>query len=112
MIVERTMPDGRILRRSDRGMKIRQETGILYDEAVDSVPHSYIETDIPIDAGELSPEEELELLREEIENADTAVYRAALAEAITAKGVDTLPDSDFDTLAVNIGLIEAPTEET
>lgn len=29
-----------------------------------------------------------------------------IAEAITAKGVDTLPEADFDTLALNIGRIE------
>lgn len=32
--------------------------------------------------------------------------KADIAEAITAKGVDTLPDSSFDTLAANIGLID------
>lgn len=39
--------------------------------------------------------------------------KTAAAEAITAKGVDTLPDADFDTLALNIGLISEgePMEE-
>lgn len=37
---------------------------------------------------------------------DMSATRAALAEAVTAKGVDTLPDSSFDTIATNIGLIE------
>ena len=33
------------------------------------------------------------------------VWQETIAEAITAKGVDTLPDSSFDEMAVNIGLI-------
>lgn len=37
---------------------------------------------------------------------DMSATRAALAEAVTAKGVDTLPDSSFDTIANHIGLIE------
>lgn len=36
---------------------------------------------------------------------DFSSTRANLAEAITAKGVDTLPASSFDTIATNIGLI-------
>lgn len=39
-----------------------------------------------------------------IENAIAG--KASVAEAITAKGVDTLPDASFDTLAINVGLIE------
>ena len=34
-----------------------------------------------------------------------AVWQQTIAEAITAKGVDTLPDSSFDVMAANIGLI-------
>lgn len=34
-----------------------------------------------------------------------AVWQQTIAEAITAKGVDTLPDASFDTMAVNIGLL-------
>lgn len=37
---------------------------------------------------------------------DFSATRAALAEAVTAKGVDTLPTASFDTIATNIGLIE------
>ncbi|MBQ0167500.1 MAG: hypothetical protein KBT02_10385 [Treponema sp.] len=37
---------------------------------------------------------------------DFSTTRANLAEAVTAKGVDTLPTASFDTIAVNIGLIE------
>lgn len=36
---------------------------------------------------------------------DFSATRANLAEAVTAKGVDTLPTSSFDTIATNIGLI-------
>ena len=48
--------DGRLLIRtkSDRNMKIRQDqTGILYDEAIDVSDHyTYTETDIPIESEE------------------------------------------------------------
>ncbi len=37
---------------------------------------------------------------------DFSATRANLAEAVTAKGVDTLPTASFDTIATNIGLIE------
>lgn len=37
---------------------------------------------------------------------DFSATRANLAEAVTAKGVDTLPDSSFDTIANHISLIE------
>lgn len=36
---------------------------------------------------------------------DFSATRANLAEAVTAKGVDTLPTASFDTIATNIGLI-------
>ena len=61
--------DGRLLIRtkSDRNMMIRQDqTGILYDEAIDVPNHyTYSETDVPIesedpivdDPGEIPPEE-------------------------------------------------------
>lgn len=44
-----------------------------------------------------------------ISNALDAVSTAKsnIAEAITAKGVDTLSDASFDTLVTNIGLIES-----
>ena len=48
--------DGRLLIRtkSDRNMMIRQDqTGILYDEAIDVPDHyTYTETDIPIESEE------------------------------------------------------------
>lgn len=49
MIVTEIMEDGRTHTFSDAGYKIRQETGVVYDDAVDSVPHTYEETDIPVE---------------------------------------------------------------
>ena len=44
-------------------MRIRQnETGNLYDTAIDYVPHTYTETDIQIDEGDTTPEELLNIL--------------------------------------------------
>lgn len=51
--------------RSDAGLKILQvETGVVYDEAYDSVPcpYTYTETDEPIDDEELDPQEALDIL--------------------------------------------------
>jgi hypothetical protein len=49
MIVVENMPDGRTHTYSDSGFKIMQETGAIYEDAVDTVPHTYTETDIPIE---------------------------------------------------------------
>lgn len=56
MIRIETLEDGRIRTRSDAGFKIQQETGVIYDDAVDSVPHTYTETDIPVDDESLLPD--------------------------------------------------------
>ena len=51
MIITETLENGLVLNRSDSGMKICQnETGAVYDEAVDVTPcrYTYTETDIPI----------------------------------------------------------------
>lgn len=49
MIREEIMFDGRVRHYSDLGVMIRQiETGILYEDAVDSLPYTYEETDIEI----------------------------------------------------------------
>ena len=58
MIQVEMLPDGRVRRYSDAGMCIRQvETGIVYEDAVDTVPcrYTYVETDIPLPVYE--PEE-------------------------------------------------------
>lgn len=60
MIKTKTLEDGRTYTYSDRGIKIRQETGIIYDEAVDIIPHTYTETDIPVE--DISAEEALNII--------------------------------------------------
>ena len=56
MIISEILEDGRTHTYSDAGFKIRQETGVIYDDAVDSVPHTYTETDIPIEEDETAEE--------------------------------------------------------
>lgn len=56
MIITEILEDGRTHTYSDAGFKIRQETGAIYDDAVDSVPHTYTETDIPIEEDETAEE--------------------------------------------------------
>ena len=63
MIIVERLKDNKVRYYSDIGMKIRQvETGNLYDDAVDSVPHEYEETDIPVDSEEITAEEALEII--------------------------------------------------
>ena len=52
MIVEEVISETLVRHYSDEGMKIKQEeTGAVYDEAVDVIPcrYTYTETDIPIE---------------------------------------------------------------
>lgn len=49
MIITEILEDGRTHTYSDAGFKIQQETGVVYEDAVDVVPHTYTETDIPIE---------------------------------------------------------------
>ena len=49
MIVSEILEDGRTYTYSDAGFKIRQETGIIYESAIDTVSHTYTETDEPIE---------------------------------------------------------------
>lgn len=61
MIRTETMADGRIRHYSDLGVKIRQvETGIVYEDAVDSFPYTYEETDelIPPDDSDVASKAE------------------------------------------------------
>lgn len=64
MIIIETLPDGRTHTYSDAGLKIMQETGAVYDDAVDQigVTHIYTETDIPIEQEEISAEEPLRII--------------------------------------------------
>ena len=61
MIVIETLSDGRTHTYSDAGYKIMQETGAIYDDAIDVAPHTYTETDIPIDS-DTTAEEVLSVL--------------------------------------------------
>ncbi|MBQ4447437.1 MAG: hypothetical protein II897_04000 [Clostridia bacterium] len=67
MIQTQTLADGRVRTYSDSGFRIRQlDTGMIYDDAVDSVPHEYEETDelIPVpDYDDDATEEEKALTR-------------------------------------------------
>lgn len=63
MLKTELLPDGRTHTWSDAGMMLRQDTGALYEDAVDTVAHTYEETDIPIPAVELDAEEALEIIR-------------------------------------------------
>ena len=59
MIVRETLGDGRTHTYSDGGFYIRQlDTGVLYEDAVDSVAHDYEETDERIPASEEPAEAE------------------------------------------------------
>lgn len=65
MIRTEILSDGRTHTWSDAGMMIRQaETGNLYEDAVDSVAHTYVETNEPIPSYD--------------EDATTEDYEAAL----------------------------------
>ena len=64
MIVEEILSETLVRHYSDEGMKIKQEeTGAVYDEAVDVIPcrYTYTETDIPVD-DDTSAEEILNIL--------------------------------------------------
>ncbi len=66
MLRTETLLDGRTHTYSDVGMMIRQvETGILYEDAVDTIPHTYEETEEPIPVPDTP--------------AETGDYEAALA---------------------------------
>lgn len=61
----KTREDGVDLYRtySDSGFMIRQETGVLYTEAIDiEGVHTYTETDVPIDDDELTDSEALNII--------------------------------------------------
>lgn len=63
MIIVEQLDERRTYTYSDQNMRIRQnETGNLYDTAIDYVPHTYTETDIPIDEGDTTAEELLNIL--------------------------------------------------
>lgn len=64
MIVEEILSETLVRHYSDKAVKIKQEeTGAVYDEAVDVIPcrYTYTETDIPVD-DDTSAEEILNIL--------------------------------------------------
>ena len=62
MIIREELEGGFIHTYSDLGLKIRQETGAVYDDAIDVVEHTYTETDEPVDDEDASPEEVVQAL--------------------------------------------------
>lgn len=56
MIITNILEDGRTHTYSDAGVMIQREDGIIYVDAVDSVAHTYTETDIPIPERDITPE--------------------------------------------------------
>lgn len=72
-------------------------------EKVNALPQAGI---IPSGSIILTEEKSYDVTEKATAVVDFSATRAALAEAVTAKGVDTLPDSSFDTIANHIGLIE------
>ena len=71
--------------------------------AIEEIPSGGI---IPSGSIILTEEKSYDVTEKAAAVVDMSATRAALAEAVTAKGVDTLPDSSFDTIANHIGLIE------
>lgn len=60
MIIEQIVDENHVKHYSDRDMMIRQEeTGILYEDAVDVIPcrYTYTETDTPIPADPATDED-------------------------------------------------------
>lgn len=63
MIVTETLSDGRVHTYSDAGYRIVQtDTGAVYDDAIDVVPHTYTEADEPIPQTEADPAELIGML--------------------------------------------------
>ena len=65
MIVTEQMENNRILHYSDSGFRILQnETGIVYDDAVDVLPcrYTYSETEEPVEGDELTDSQALYIL--------------------------------------------------
>lgn len=63
MIRTEILSDGRIHSWSDEGYKIRQmDTGVIYEDAIDVVSHSYEETDLVIEPSDVDDSEILKIL--------------------------------------------------
>lgn len=71
-------------------------------KAIEEIPSGGI---IPSGSVNLTEEGSYDVTEKEQAIVDMSATRAALAEAVTSKGIDTLPDSSFDTIVSNICLI-------
>lgn len=95
---------------SDIANAIRAKKGTSADIVADNFPSEIAS----IPSGGITPSGSVTLTEEDTYDVtekatavvDMSATRANLAEAVTAKGVDTLPTASFDTIATNIGLIE------
>lgn len=82
-----------------------EQNGIDLDsvlEKVNALPQAGI---TPTGSITLTEEKSYDVTEKAAAVVDMSATRARLAEAITAKGVDTLPDSSFDAMIANVGLI-------
>lgn len=83
-----------------------EQNGIDLDsvlEKVNALPQAGI---TPTGSITLTEEKSYDVTEKATAVVDMSATRANLAEAVTAKGVDTSPTASFDTIAVNIGLID------
>ncbi len=82
-----------------------EQNGIDLDsvlEKVNALPQAGI---TPSGSITLTEEKSYDVTEKAQAVVDMSATRARLAEAITAKGIDTLPDSSFDAMIANVGLI-------
>lgn len=82
------------------------ETDATLTDAVQSLVDGYGGGITPSGSVTLTEENTYDVTDKAQAIVDFSSTRADLAEAVTAKGVDTLPTASFDTIATNIGLIE------
>lgn len=91
---------------------IRSKSGITGALGLDSMKSAVdgIETGIaPTGSIRITAEGNYDVTDKALAVVDFSAIRSDLAEAVTAKGMDTLPTSSFDTIATNICLIEGGT---
>lgn len=64
MIHIELLEDGRVRTYSDTFKILQVDTGIVYDDAIDTVQHQYVETDIPLDPTDIDNDEFRALVEE------------------------------------------------
>lgn len=64
MIHIELLEDGRVRTYSDTFKILQVDTGIVYDDAIDTVQHQYVETDIPLDLTDVDDNEFRALVEE------------------------------------------------